>query len=93
MIDIWMGYPTLTSEGEGFNPHKKNLYEDALYKSEEERHEHEYHIEANLRTIAWLVTIAARISMMDHEERQTFRLKPGLGGFFIICVLYLTNVL
>ncbi|MCO5589723.1 hypothetical protein L7F22_043691 [Adiantum nelumboides] len=76
--DVWVSYPTLASEGEGFNPHKKNVYEDALYRSEEERHEYDYHIEANLRTIALLEPIAARISMMDHEERQAFRLKPGL---------------
>lgn len=78
--DVWVSYPTLASEAEGFNPHKKNVYEDALYRSEEERHEYDYHIEANLRTIALLEPIAARISMMDHEERQAFRLKPGLGG-------------
>lgn len=78
--DTWVCHPTLASEGEGFNPHKKNIYEDALYRSEEERHEYDYHIEANLRTIALLEPIAARISMMDPEERQAFRLKPGLGG-------------
>lgn len=78
--DVWVSHPTLASEGESFNPHKKNVYEDALYRSEEERHEYDYHIEANLRTIALLEPIAARISMMDSEERQTFRLKPGLGG-------------
>ncbi|UZJ52825.1 hypothetical protein CBS101457_002145 [Exobasidium rhododendri] len=78
--DAWVSHPTLASEGESFNPHKKNVYEDALYRSEEERHEYDYHIEANLRTIALLEPIAARISMMDPEERQAFRLKPGLGG-------------
>lgn len=78
--DSWVSHPTLASEGESFNPHKKNIYEDALYRSEEERHEYDYHIEANLRTIALLEPIAARISMMEPEERQTFRLKPGLGG-------------
>lgn len=78
--DAWVSHPTLASEGESFNPHKKNVYEDALYRSEEERHEYDYHIEANLRTIALLEPIAARISMMDPEERLAFRLKPGLGG-------------
>lgn len=78
--DVWVSHPPLAVEGEAFLPHKKNVYEDALYRSEEERHEYDYHIEANLRTIALLEPIAARISMMDPEERQTFRLKPGLGG-------------
>ncbi len=78
--DVWVSHPTWASEGESFNPHKKNIYEDALYRSEEERHEYDYHIEANLRTIALLEPIAARISTMDNEERAAFRLKPGLGG-------------
>ena len=78
--DSWVSHPTWASEGESFNPHKKNVYEDALYRSEEERHEYDYHIEANLRTIALLEPIAARIAMMDAEERAAFRLKPGLGG-------------
>ncbi|WFD35920.1 hypothetical protein MCUN1_002790 [Malassezia cuniculi] len=78
--DTWVSYPTWASEGESFNPHKKNVYEDALYRSEEERHEYDYHIEANLRTIALLEPIAARIAIMDPEERSAFRLKPGLGG-------------
>lgn len=78
--DEWVSHPTWASEGEGFNPHKKNIYEDALYRSEEERHEYDYHIEANLRTIALLEPIAARIAAMDEQERANFRLKPGLGG-------------
>lgn len=78
--DEWVSHPTWASEGEGFNPHKKNVYEDALYRSEEERHEYDYHIEANLRTIALLEPIAARIAAMDEQERANFRLKPGLGG-------------
>lgn len=78
--DVWVSHPTWASEGESFNPHKKNVHEDALYRSEEERHEYDYHIEANLRTIALLEPIAARIATMDAEERAGFRLKPGLGG-------------
>ncbi|KAK0537010.1 hypothetical protein OC842_001779 [Tilletia horrida] len=78
--DTWVCHPTWASEGESFNPHKKNQYEDALYRSEEERHEYDYHIEANLRTIALLEPIAARIQSMPAEERAIFRLRPGLGG-------------
>ncbi|CAD6885821.1 unnamed protein product [Tilletia laevis] len=78
--DTWVCHPTWASEGESFNPHKKNQYEDALYRSEEERHEYDYHIEANLRTIALLEPIAARIQSMPTEERAIFRLRPGLGG-------------
>lgn len=78
--DGWVSYPTWASEGESFNPHKKNVYEDALYRSEEERHEYDYHIEANLRTIALLEPLAARIAAMNADERAQFHLKPGLGG-------------
>ncbi|KAL9934845.1 hypothetical protein V8E36_006620 [Tilletia maclaganii] len=78
--DTWVCHPTWASEGESFNPHKKNQFEDALYRSEEERHEYDYHIEANLRTIALLEPVAARIQSMPAEERGNFRLRPGLGG-------------
>lgn len=59
---------------------RKNPYEEALHRSEEERHEYDYHIEANLRTIALLEPIATRIALMELDERATFRLKPGLGN-------------
>lgn len=65
---------------EGFVAHRKNPYEEALHRSEEERHEYDYHIEANLRTIALLEPIATRIAIMEADERATFRLKPGLGN-------------
>ena len=60
--------------------HKKNAYEEALHKSEEERHEYDYHIEANLRTIALLEPLHNKIQTMDPEERAHFNLKAGLGG-------------
>ncbi|TIA75342.1 hypothetical protein E3P89_00322 [Wallemia ichthyophaga] len=78
--DEWVSHPTWASEDSGFVAHRKNHFEEALHKSEEERHEYDYHIEANLRTITLLEPIAARISAMDGEERAAFRLKPGLGG-------------
>lgn len=60
--------------------HKKNAYEEALHKSEEERHEYDYHIEANLRTIALLEPLNNKIQTMDPEERAHFNLKTGLGS-------------
>lgn len=65
---------------EGFVAHRKNAFEEALHRSEEERHEYDYYIEANLRTIALLEPIATRIAIMEADERATFRLKPGLGN-------------
>jgi len=78
--DEWVSHPTWASEDAGFSTHKKNAYEDALHKSEEERHEYDFHVEAIIRTISVLEPINTRINMMDAEERAAFKLKPGLGG-------------
>ncbi|CDZ97936.1 Histone deacetylase complex, SIN3 component [Phaffia rhodozyma] len=79
--DEWVSHPTSASEDAApFISHKKNIYEEALHRAEEERHEYDYHIEANLRTIALLEPIAARINVMSPDEKSVFRLKPGLGG-------------
>jgi paired amphipathic helix protein Sin3a len=43
---------------EGFVDKYKNPYEAALHRTEEERHEYDYYIEANLRTVALLEPIA-----------------------------------
>lgn len=56
------------------------MYEDALYNSEQERHWYSVQIEANLRTIAHLEPIAARIVEMPADERAVFRLEEGLAG-------------
>ncbi|CUS21721.1 LAQU0S03e09164g1_1 [Lachancea quebecensis] len=77
--DEWVGHPVWASEDSGFIAHRKNQYEETLFKIEEERHEYDYYIEANLRTIQLLETIANKISNMTPEEKQTFKLPPGLG--------------
>jgi paired amphipathic helix protein Sin3a len=78
--DEWVSHPTWASEDAGFTTHKKNPYEEALHKSEEERHEYDFHVEAINRTIQVLEPINSRINLMDNEERTHFKLKPGLGG-------------
>lgn len=77
--DEWVSQPSWASD-EGFVAQRKNPYEEALHRSEEERHEYDYYIEANLRTIALLEPIATRIALMERSERETFRLKAGLGN-------------
>jgi paired amphipathic helix protein Sin3a len=77
--DEWVAFATWASEGAG--AHKKNPYEDALAFCEQERHYYDHQIESNLRTIAVLEPIAAKIAKMTAEERAAFRLKPGLGSF------------
>lgn len=79
--DEWVSHPIWAAEDAApFMTHKKNAYEEALHKSEEERHEYDYHIEANLRTIALLEPLNNKIQIMDPEERVHFNLKSGLGG-------------
>lgn len=77
--DEWVGHPVWASEDSGFIAHRKNQYEETLFKIEEERHEYDYYIESNLRTIQTLETIANRIANMTPEEKKNFKLPPGLG--------------
>lgn len=77
--DEWVGHPVWASEDSGFIAHRKNQYEDTLFKIEEERHEYDFYIESNLRTIQTLETIANKIANMTQEEKNNFKLPPGLG--------------
>ena len=60
--------------------HKKNIYEEALHRSEEERHEYDFHIEAIVKTIGLLDPINNKISQLNPEDRGQFKLKPNFGG-------------
>lgn len=77
--DEWVGHPVWASEDSGFIAHRKNQYEETLFKIEEERHEYDFYIESNLRTIQTLETIASKIANMTEEEKTNFKLPPGLG--------------
>lgn len=78
--DEWVSHPTWASEEAGFVTHKKNSFEEALHKSEEERHEYHVHILALTRTISVLEPLNLRIEEMTPEERSQFRLKADFGG-------------
>ncbi|KAJ7069059.1 histone deacetylase complex, SIN3 component [Mycena belliarum] len=78
--DEWVSHPTWASEDAGFVSHKKNSFEEALHKSEEERHEYHVQIAALTRTIAHFEPLALRIEEMSADERASFRLKPDFGG-------------
>jgi paired amphipathic helix protein Sin3a len=77
--DEWVGHPTWASEDSGFIAHRKNQYEEILHRIEEERHEYDFYMESNLRTIQTLETIANRIANMSPEEKAAFKLPSGLG--------------
>lgn len=78
--DDWVCHPTWTSEDSGFIATKKNIYEEALHRSEEERHEYDFYVEGITRTIAMLEPINNKIALMNVDERGGFKLKPNLGG-------------
>jgi paired amphipathic helix protein Sin3a len=75
-----VSHPTWASEEAGFVAHKKNTFEEALHKSEEERHEYHVQLEALTRTIAILEPVYARIEEMTNEDRAAFKLKADFGG-------------
>lgn len=78
--DEWISQPTFASEDTGFSTHRKNVYEEALLRSEEERHEYDFYIEAISRTIVMLEPLNNKIAQLSPEERTNFKLKPNLGG-------------
>ncbi|CAO3640847.1 unnamed protein product [Mucor hiemalis] len=78
--DEYVSHPIWASEDSGFVASKKNQYEEALHRCEEERYEYDLNIEANLNTIALLEPLASQIESMTHEEQTNMRLSPGLGG-------------
>lgn len=77
--DLWAGHPVWASEESGFIAHRKNQYEEIMYRIEDERHEYDYYMEANLRTIQTLETIANRLANMSAEEKARFKLPENLG--------------
>lgn len=78
--DSWASHPTWESEDSGFVAHKKNQYEDALHRIEEDRHDYDHHIEACTRTIQLIEPIVQQFLVMSETERAAFKLPPGLGG-------------
>ncbi|THH20323.1 hypothetical protein EW146_g1003 [Bondarzewia mesenterica] len=78
--DEWVAHPTFASEDSGFIAHKKNIYEEALHRCEEERHEYDFHIDGIVKTISVLEPINNKIAQLGPEERNNFKLKPNFGG-------------
>ncbi|KAL9598928.1 MAG: hypothetical protein Q9219_004194 [cf. Caloplaca sp. 3 TL-2023] len=78
--DAWVSHPTWASEDSGFIAHRKNLFEDAIHRIEEERHDYDFNIEACLRTIQLIEPVVQQLKFMSEEERSAYTLPPGLGG-------------
>ena len=78
--DEWASHPTWASEDSGFVAHRKNQWEEALHRIEEERHDYDFNIEALSRTIQLLHPYAQQLRNMLEQERKNMRLPEGLGG-------------
>lgn len=78
--DQWASHPTWASEDSGFVAHRKNQFEDALHRIEEDRHDYDHHIEACIRTIQLMEPLVQQMALMGDAERANFKLPQGLGG-------------
>jgi paired amphipathic helix protein Sin3a len=78
--DDWASHPTWASEDSGFVAHRKNIYEEALHRIEEERHDYDFNIEANQKVIQLLEPIGQQILAMSSAEVANFRMPTNLGG-------------
>ncbi|KAJ7773028.1 histone deacetylase complex, SIN3 component [Mycena metata] len=78
--DEWVSHPTWSSEDAGFITPRMNIYEEALSRSEEERHEYDFHIEAVVRTIAMLEPLNNKMASLSPEDRGSYKPKPNLNG-------------
>ena len=78
--DEWVSHPTWASEDSGFIAHRKNSFEETLHRTEEERHDYDFNVEACLRTIQLMEPIAQQLMLMSNEERAGYVLPRGIGG-------------
>lgn len=78
--DVWASHPTWASEDSGFVAHRKNQYEEALHRIEEERHDYDFHIECCQRTIQLMEPLVQQINVLSEQDRSSFMVERGLGG-------------
>ncbi|KAK7404006.1 Transcriptional regulatory protein sin3 [Neonectria punicea] len=78
--DEWASHPTWASEDSGFVAHRKNQFEEGLHRIEEERHDYDFNIEANLKCIQLLEPIAQQMLAMSATEREAFQMPAALAG-------------
>ncbi|KAJ2610085.1 hypothetical protein EV177_004146 [Coemansia sp. RSA 1804] len=78
--DRWASHPTWASEDTEFVHHKKSQFEEALFRSEEDRHEMDIEIDTNLSVIRQLTPIAQQIEQMDPEKQMQLTLPENFWG-------------
>lgn len=78
--DEWVSFPTWSEES-SFLASKKNVYEEAIFRCEDERFELDIIIEANLATIRCLDMVVKSLEEMTDAEQRTFKFPVHtLGG-------------
>ncbi|KAJ2100832.1 hypothetical protein GGI16_003605 [Coemansia sp. S142-1] len=78
--DRWASHPTWASEETEFVYHKKNIFEEAMFRSEEDRHEMDIEIDTNLSVIRQLTPIAQQIEQMDPDKLTQLTLPENFWG-------------
>ncbi|KAJ2803288.1 hypothetical protein H4S07_004493 [Coemansia furcata] len=78
--DRWASHPTWASEDTEFVHHKKNQFEEAMFRSEEDRHEMDIEIDTNLSVIRQLTPIAQQIEQMDQDKLALLTLPENFWG-------------
>ena len=78
--DDWASHPTWASEDSGFITHRKNQFEEHLYRIEEERHDYDHYIAILERTIQVLVPLAQHRQLIPEPDLHTWKLPRNVGG-------------
>jgi paired amphipathic helix protein Sin3a len=73
--DRWVTLPSGT-EDQSFKITRKNQYEDALFKCEDERYELDMVIQNNTSTLKWLDSVKLHLDSLSPADRQKFQLRP-----------------
>jgi paired amphipathic helix protein Sin3a len=78
--DEWVSFPTWSEES-SFLASKKNVFEEAIFRCEDERFELDIIIEANLATIRCLDMVVKSLEEMSEQEQRAFKFPiMTLGG-------------
>ena len=70
--DTWVSHPTWASEDESFSVHRKNIYEETLHRTEDEKFELDMKILTNQVAIQILKQLSNDLQQMSPEEVQSY---------------------
>lgn len=78
--DSMISCPSFTSEDSTFVSSKKNMYEEALFRCEDERYELDRLIDGTQSTLMSLEHIWKKLSSMNTKDVESYTLTDTLGG-------------